>query len=114
MRVKMTVAVPALAALLLGLPASSYAHRTIEVKSGESIQAAIDKAKPYTTIEVGEGTFAESLRIDKDGIELVGDGSKNTKIVPPANPTPGPNNCVDPDSGTPNGICVFDVDEQFN
>ncbi len=113
MRVKMTVAVAALAALLLGLPASSYAHRTVEVKAGESIQAAIDKAKPYTTIEVAAGTYKESLLIKTDGIELQGAGRKATKIVPPDNtPAPG-RNCVDPDSGTPNGICVFDVNENF-
>jgi nitrous oxidase accessory protein NosD len=86
MRVKMTVAVAALVALLLGLPASSYAHRTIEVKSGESIQAAIDKAKPYTTIEVDKGTYQETLSINKDGIKLVGEGRKQTHITAPADP----------------------------
>src|SRR5687768_410600 len=83
MRVKMTIAVAALAALLLGLPASSYANRTVEVEAGESIQAAIDKAKPYTTIEIEEGTYKESLTISKDGIKLVGEGRKKTHIVPP-------------------------------
>ena len=86
MRVKMTVAVAALAALLLGLPASSYAHRTIEVKSGESIQAAIDKAKPYTKIEIDAGTYQEALSINTDGIQLVGEGRKQTHIVAPADP----------------------------
>ena len=84
MRVKMTFAVTALAALLLSLPASSIANRTVEVEAGESIQAAIDKAKPYTTIEIEEGTYRESLTVTKDGIELVGEGRKKTHLVPPA------------------------------
>ena len=84
MRVKMTFAVLAMATLALALPASSTAHRTVKVKAGESIQAAIDAAKPGTTIKVEEGTYAEALLIDKDGIELVGEGRKKTNLVPPA------------------------------
>ena len=122
MRVKMTVAVAAFAALVLGLPTSSYAHRTVTVKSGESIQAAIDKAKPGTTIKVEAGTYQESLLIKTDGIQLVGAGRKSTHIVPPANPTAG-QGCVSEDQRDPppappvtvaNGICVANVDEQFN
>jgi hypothetical protein len=105
MRVKMTIAVAALAALLLSLPASSYANRTVEVKAGESIQAAIDKAKPYTTIEIQEGTYHEALRIDKDGIKLVGEGRKKTNLVPPAGPS---TECV----FAPAGICVNDAGDE--
>jgi hypothetical protein len=115
MRVKMTFAVLAMAALALVVPASSTAHRTVKVEAGESIQAAIDDARPGTTIKVEEGTYAESLLIKKDGIELVGEGRKKTHIVPPTNPTVG-EGCVDASSGQPAapiGICVFDVDEQF-
>ena len=83
MRVKMTFAVAAVAALLLSLPASSFAHRTVKVEQGESIQAAIDKAKPYTTIKIEAGTYKESLTVHTDGIELVGEGRKQTHIVPP-------------------------------
>jgi Right handed beta helix region len=116
MRVKMTFAVLAITALALSLPASSTASRTVTVEAGESIQAAIDKAKPYTTIKIEAGTYAESLLIDKDGIELVGEGRKKTHIVPPANPVAG-EGCADPTASppvAPNGICVFDVDAQFN
>jgi hypothetical protein len=116
MRLKMTVAVLALAALALALPASSAANgsRVIQVDPGESIQAAIDKAEPGTTIKLEEGTYVGSLLIDKDGIELVGEGRKKTKIVPPATPSAG-GKCVDPSAPEPIfGICVFDVDEQFN
>ena len=57
MKVKMTFAVLALAALALALPATSAAgnSRVIEVESGESIQAAIDAAEPGTTIEIEKG-----------------------------------------------------------
>jgi hypothetical protein len=103
MRVKMTVAVAALAALLLGLPASSYANRTVHVEVGESIQAAIDAAKPGTTIKIEEGTYEESLEIAKDGIELIGEGRKKTRIVPPADPALG--EC---------GICVSDFGHPEN
>jgi hypothetical protein len=98
MRVKMTFAVLAMATLALALPASSTAHRTATVHSGESIQAAIDAAKPGTTIKIEEGTYAESVTIAKDGIELVGEGRKKTHIVAPAGP---PGDC-------PAGICVSD------
>ena len=111
MRVKMTFAVLAIATLALAVPASSTA-RTVHVEAGESIQAAIDDARPGTTIKVEEGTYAESLLIDKDGIELVGEGRKKTHIVPPPNPTVG-EGCVAAGPGPPAapiGICVFDVD----
>jgi hypothetical protein len=93
-----------MATLALALPASSTAHRTLNVKSGESIQAAIDAAKPGTTIKIEAGTYSEALRIDKDGIELVGEGRKKTNLVPPAGP---PTDCV----FAPAGICVNDADD---
>ena len=113
MRVKMTVAVAALAALLLGLPATSYANRTVEVEAGESIQAAIDKAKPYTTIEIEAGTYKESLNVTKDGIKLVGEGRKKTHIVPPEPLVDGEGCVFAPEPGAPliaNGICVGNFD----
>jgi hypothetical protein len=83
MRVKMTFAVLALAALALALPASSAANgsRTVHVDAGESIQAAVDNAKPGTTIKLGEGTFHESVSIAKDDISIVGEGRKKTLIA---------------------------------
>jgi hypothetical protein len=122
MRVMMTVAVATLGALAFSLPASSTADRTVTVSSGESIQAAIDAAKPGTTIEIAPGTYHESLIIKKDGIEIVGAGRKLTKIVPPdplvegqvcvsseqRNPPPAPPTIV------ASGICVANVDAQFN
>jgi hypothetical protein len=101
----MTFAVLAMATLALALPASSIAHRTVKVEAGESIQAAIDAAKPGTTIKIEAGTYSEALRIDKDGIELVGEGRKKTNLVPPAGE---PTDCV----FAPAGICVNDAADE--
>ena len=42
------------------------------VKSGESIQAAVVKAKPGDTIKVMPGVYKETVYIDKDNIAIVG------------------------------------------
>lgn len=112
MRVKMTVAMAAFAALTLGLPASAFADKTVNVGPGESIQAAVDAATPGTTIELGEGTFHESVLITKDDITLEGAGRKKTKIVPPDNPVEG-QGCVfnfGPPSLFVSGVCVSGPD----
>ena len=44
----------------------------IEVRDGESIQDAVNKAQPGDTIRVYPGTYNESVYIDKDGITLRG------------------------------------------
>jgi parallel beta-helix repeat protein len=44
----------------------------VVVKDGESIQEAVAKAVPGTTIKVMPGTYHETVYIDKDGIRLVG------------------------------------------
>lgn len=108
MRVKMTFAVLALAALALSVPASSAAT-VVRVDPGESIQAAIDKAKPGTTIKLGEGTYKESVNISKNDISIEGQGRSKTKIeVPASGDLPAGAGCVDDSGGTPvvSGICV--------
>ena len=42
------------------------------VKEGESIQAAVGKAKPGDTIQVLPGTYRETVFIDKDNIAIIG------------------------------------------
>ena len=44
----------------------------VVVSDGESIQAAVQKAEPGTTIQVMPGTYHETVYIDKDGIRLIG------------------------------------------
>jgi hypothetical protein len=112
MRVKTTVAVLALTALALALPASAAAggSRVIRVEPGESIQAAIDKAKPGTTIKLEEGKYVESVTVSKDDISIVGEGRKKTEIaVPPAADVPDGAGCVEEHNGQQavSGICVF-------
>ena len=44
----------------------------LEVKDGQSIQAAVAKAKAGDTIKVFPGTYHETIYVDKDDISLVG------------------------------------------
>jgi hypothetical protein len=84
----------------IATPAS--ARDTIQVQSGQSIQAAIHAAHTGDKIVVGAGNYAEQLMIKKDGITLIGQGAV---LVPPA--TPLHNACsglAGPD--TQAGICV--------
>jgi parallel beta-helix repeat protein len=46
--------------------------KTINVKDGQSIQAAVEKAKPGDTIKVHPGTYKETVYIDKNDITLSG------------------------------------------
>lgn len=84
--------------------------KVIRVRKWESIQAAIDRAKPYTRIEV-EGEHKEQIVISKDGISLIG---KNARLSPPRhydtkNPCYG---LIQDDAGTKTsvGICIYGHD----
>jgi nitrous oxidase accessory protein NosD len=74
----------------------------IIVSNGESIQAAIDKAAPGSTIWVREGTYAENVLISKNNIRLLG---HDATIVPPS--SPGSGGCMD-------GICVVGPGANFD
>jgi parallel beta-helix repeat protein len=56
--------------------------RTIRVRGGGTIQAAIDAARPGDTIEVEPGTYRESVLVDIDGITLRGlmDGGRRAVL----------------------------------
>jgi nitrous oxidase accessory protein NosD len=102
MRVKTTAAALMSVALLLGLTASASAH-AINVRPGDSIQAAIDQAKPGDKIHLKKGTYHESVEVKKNDLTVEGQGADKTRIVPP--PGSPPAFC---------GFCVTDSDDQGN
>ena len=51
---------------------AEHAPQIITVKAGESIQAAVDHARPGDTIEVMPGIYKEEVKIDIDNITLRG------------------------------------------
>lgn len=72
------------------------------VRPGESIQAAIDRADPDTSIVVRKGVYRESLEITTDRITLLGSGAR---LRPPT--SPASNVCTDPeDPAVTSGICI--------
>jgi parallel beta-helix repeat protein len=101
--------VPVAIVALVGVwTTNAAAAKTISVKSGESIQAAVDKAKVGDTINVAKGTYTENVEISTSGIKLVG---KNATIVPPSKAHKG-SYCWGKDAGK-NGICVAPEDFDF-
>ena len=52
--------------------ASGSSGKFIDVKNGQSIQAAVKEAKPGDVIRVYPGTYIETVYIDKDDIWLTG------------------------------------------
>ncbi|MEK6300091.1 MAG: parallel beta-helix domain-containing protein [Acidobacteriota bacterium] len=57
--------------------------QTITVKAGESIQAAVDRARPGDTIEVMPGIYTEEVKIDIDNITLRGISTENLGLPRP-------------------------------
>jgi hypothetical protein len=103
-----TLALAALCTLALAAPASAHDdrhgdrdHRTVVVEPGESIQAAVDAARPGTKIVVKRGTYAENVVVTTDDVTLKARGAE---IVPPATPgAPTPCSFGEPAG---DGICV--------
>ena len=102
---KITIAV--FLSLLVSLPAGSAwagESKTHVVRPGESIQAAIDAARPGDTILVKPGEYAEALKITTDDLTLK--GSRGTVLTMPDDAEP----CLVFDPGAPptlEGICVL-------
>jgi parallel beta-helix repeat protein len=81
------------AAALLAFPAFAQA-RVIKVNPGDSIQAAVDRAKPGDTVMVAPGTYTESstpcpsepgnscaVVVNKDDISIVGTAGKGKGVT---------------------------------
>ncbi|MEU1277230.1 right-handed parallel beta-helix repeat-containing protein [Streptomyces sp. NPDC005805] len=96
-----------LAASGLGLTApAASAATTLHVAPGDSIQAAVDAAKPGDTVRIAPGTYRESVRITTSGITLRGAGEA-TKLLPaPGAPTKTGKAAADSCAAAGNGICV--------
>lgn len=105
-RVLVPVAVAAIAGVWTTGPASA---KTITVKSGGSIQDAIDKAKEGDTISVAKGTYRENVEISQNQLTLTG---KNATIVPPKQAHKG-SYCWQKDTSSHSGICVAPEDFDF-
>ena len=99
--VRMLVVLAAMTLLAAGVAAGSAKAASRVVGPGDSIQAAIDAAKPGDTIVV-VGVHHENLAIMTDGISLRGVGA----VLEPAT-TPLINVCSDPSAPDEvNGICI--------
>jgi nitrous oxidase accessory protein NosD len=77
------------------------------VRPGQSIQKAIDHARPGDTIAVAPGVFRENLTITTNGITLRGAGSGRRGTVLMAASTPTPTPCTVAPSTEVHGICVL-------
>jgi len=55
-----------------GMGAGTITGKTIEVRKGESIQAAVGKANPGDLIRIYPGIYNETVYIDKDNISIQG------------------------------------------
>jgi nitrous oxidase accessory protein NosD len=83
----------------LGAAPPTAGHLVHVVQPGDSIQKAVDAAKPGETVLIAPGTFHESVSVRTSGLTLRGTG-RHTVITPAAKKAAG--SCAE--GG--NGICV--------
>jgi nitrous oxidase accessory protein NosD len=85
--------------------ASASASRTIVVGPGQSIQAAVNAARPGDTVLVRRGVYHQSVQIRTDGITLRGSGAfrGGTVLVPPKH---FPHTLCNGAFG-PTGVCIL-------
>lgn len=94
------------AVMVSGLGAAPPAdHRTVHrVKPGESIQRAVNTARPGDTVLISPGTYHESVSITVPDLTLRGSGARSTVIEP------GPAAAGSACAKAGNGICVTGTD----
>src|SRR6266571_8151889 len=87
------------------MSASALAARTIVVRPGHSIQAAVKRARPGDTVLVKPGVYHQTVQIRKNGITLRGSGAGRggTVLRPPAS---APKTLCNQAFG-PTGVCVL-------
>jgi hypothetical protein len=85
--------------------ASVRSAATIVVGPGQSIQAAVNRARPGDTVLVKRGVYHQDVQIRTNGITLrgAGDSWHGTVLVPPAKPSPTPCN----GGFGPTGVCLL-------
>ncbi|WP_406063758.1 right-handed parallel beta-helix repeat-containing protein [Streptomyces sp. NBC_01077] len=89
----------------MGAAAPTADHRTVHrVKPGESIQQAVDAAKPGDTVVLSPGTYRESVRITTSNLTLRGSTVFPTVLVP------GKAAADDVCAKAGHGICVTGTD----
>src|SRR5215469_8427468 len=81
---------------------SAIAAKRIVIGPRQSIQQAVDNAKPGTTIVLRPGVYHQMVLIRKDKITLRGSGARRTVIKPPRHATSNP--CTMAFGET--GICI--------
>lgn len=81
------VAAMVLGAIALAVPAGARAPKTWVVRPNESVQAAVNAARPGDTIILLPGTYRQSITIKEDDITLRGAGGfgGGTVLRPPTN-----------------------------
>src|SRR5438034_10357196 len=92
-------------ALGTGMASAAQASSVIVVGPGQSIQAAINAARPGDTVFVKPGVYHQSVQIRTNGITLRGSGAFHgrTVMVPPKH---FPKTMCNAEFG-PTGVCVL-------
>jgi parallel beta-helix repeat protein len=103
-------AVICVSGLLAASPALATTHTTWVVSPNQSIQAAVDKAKPGDTVLLTRGTFKQTVTITTDNLTLAGAGSGGSGSVI-RRPTTIPKGLCKKYGGGA-GVCVFGQADQ--
>ncbi|MBM7439451.1 nitrous oxide reductase family maturation protein NosD [Streptomyces sp. HB132] len=88
---------------LAAVPSLASGHSDLVVHPGESIQRAVDAARPGDTVRVLAGTYRESVLITKPGLTLRGTGGRTVIAPAAAKGAKAANACA---TGG-NGLCVI-------